>query len=250
MFSAMTRPFLILQLRPEDDAADNELEAIMRHGELDPRETIRLRVERDGLGGVELDRYSAIVVGGSPFDVSTPAHRKTAVQESIEAGFRRLFDEVTERDFPFLGCCSGNGLLGDYCGTTISTRHAEPVGGTDIHLTDAGRRDPLLAGLPDTFRVLVGHKEGCDAVPPGCTLLATNDNCPVQMFRLRSNIYATQFHPEGDASGFILRIKVYREHGYFPPEEAAALIDAVGAEDTPVAHAILKRFVRRYRTGR
>jgi GMP synthase (glutamine-hydrolysing) len=243
----MTLPFLILQLRPEDEAANNELEAIMQHGALDPQETVRLRVERDGLERVDLDRYSAIIVGGSPFDVSTPAERKTAVQKSIEAGFRRLFDDVTDRDFPFLGCCSGNGLLGDYCGARISTRHAEPVGGTDVHLTDEGRRDPLLAGLPHTFRVLAGHKEGCDSVPPGCTLLATNDACPVQMFRLRSNIYATQFHPEGDASGFVLRIKVYQNHGYFPPDEAMALIDAVTAEDTPEARSILKRFVHRYR---
>lgn len=245
----MPRPFLILQLRPEDETADNELQAIIKYGGLEPGEAVRLRVEREGLEGVELDSYSAIIVGGSPFDVSTPVDHKTTIQRSIEAGFRRLFDEVVERDFPFLGCCSGNGLLGDYCGATISNRYAEPVGGTDIYLTEEGRRDPLLVGLPNRFRVLVGHKEACDAVPPGCTLLATNEDCPVQMFRLGENVYASQFHPEGDGPGFTLRINVYRAHGYFPPESASSLIAAVATEETPEAQAILRRFVGRYRSA-
>ena len=242
----MSKPFLILQLRPEDETADNELEAIMFYGGLTSRQVIRRRVEQRGLSGIELDDYCAIIVGGSPFDISTPEFQKTETQRSVEAGFKRLFDQIVERDFPFLGCCSGNGLLGNYCGASISKRFGEAVGGTDIFLTAEGKLDPLLAGLPESFRVLVGHKEACDEVPPGCTLLAGNDSCPVQMFRLNSNIYATQFHPEGDAAGFIVRINVYRHHGYFPPETAESLIRAIAGENTPEAQSILKRFVERF----
>lgn len=243
----MAKPFLILQLRPEDATADNELVAIKRYGGLADNEVERRRAERQGLGGIDLDHYSAIIVGGSPFDVSTPADRKSATQKSVETGFDLLFDQIVERDFPFLGCCSGNGLLGNYCGASISTRYGEAVGGTDIHLTDDGKKDPLLEGLPGTIRVLVGHKEACDTVPPGCTLLAGNDNCPVQMFRLKSNVYATQFHPEGDAAGFTVRINAYRHHGYFPPAKADALIAMIANEITPEAQLILRRFVDLYR---
>lgn len=78
-------------------------------------------------------------------------------------------------------------------------------------------------------------------------LLAQSDTCPVQMFRLRNNIYATQFHPEADAEGFIVRINVYKHHGYFPPETAEDLIAAVSKENTPVPRTILERFANRYR---
>ncbi len=243
----MSKPFLIIQLRPEDVTSDNEFAKIKQYGGLGDGEVERLRIESNGLPDLDLDRYSAIIVGGSPFDISTPPAEKTAIQQQIESGFNRLFDAILERDFPFLGCCSGNGLLGNYCGVTISTKYGEPVGGVDISLTEEGRQDPLLQGFPDRIRVMLGHKEACDAVPDAAVLLLTGDACPVQMFRLRRNIYATQFHPEGDAAGFIVRIEAYKHHGYFPAHEAAELSDRIRGEDTPEARLILKRFVERYR---
>jgi GMP synthase (glutamine-hydrolysing) len=241
------KPFLIIQLRPEDEAADSEFRAIVEHGGLHEDEVLRERVEHTGLPDIELGEYCAIIVGGSPLDVSTPEHEKRDIQKKIEADFMHLFERIEKSDFPFFGACSGNGLLGKYCGARISKKYAEPVGGADIVLTDEGRTDPLLEGSPDTFRVLLGHKEACDETPPGTVLLASSAACPVQMFRLGKNIYATQFHPEGDIEGFTVRINVYKNHGYFAPETAQDLIAAVANEDTPIAKQILHRFVRRYR---
>jgi GMP synthase (glutamine-hydrolysing) len=243
----LNKPFLILQLRPENEAADNEFQAILRYGGLRESEVVRARVEHTGLPEIELGNYSAIIVGGSPFDVSTPANEKRAIQKKIETDFMKLFERLVDVDFPFLGACSGNGLLGKFCGARVSRRYAEPVGGADITLTEAGKKDPLLRGFPETFRVLLGHKEACDDVPPGAVLLATSEACPVQMFRLKSNIFATQFHPEADLEGFTVRINVYKNFGYFPPETAQDLIAAVANEETPMAKRILDRFVRRYR---
>ena len=56
--------------------------------------------------------------------------------------------------------------------------------------------------------------------------LAGSPTCPVQMFRVRQNLYATQFHPELDVPGLLTRISVYRNAGYFPPEEADTVIDS------------------------
>ena len=242
------RPILVIQLRPEDAAANSEFRALLRYGGLREDEVVRARVEHTGLPGIELGDYASIIVGGSPFDVSTPENAKSAIQKRIESDFMALFERIVAADFPFLGACSGNSLLGKYCGAQISTKYAEPVGGADIKLTEEGKRDPLLEGFPGSFRVLLGHKEACDNVPPGTVLLAFSAECPVQMFRLRNNIYATQFHPEGDPDGFVVRINVYRRHGYFPPDTAAKLIAAVANEDTPVPKQILARFVRRYRS--
>ena len=241
------KPFLILQLRPEDAAADSEFEAILRYGGLEREEVVRVRLDREPFPRVEDGDYSAIVVGGSPFELSTPEDEKTELQKRIEDGFAGLMAWVVENDFPFLGACSGSSLLGSHCGVSISGRYSEPVGGTDVSLTDEGRADPLLSGLPSRFRAMVGHKEACDDTPPGAVLLVTSVPCPVQMFRVGKNVYATQFHPEGDPEGFILRVRTYREHGYFAPDEADRLIEALNDEHTPIAQRVLARFVEQYR---
>lgn len=243
----MPKPFLIIQLRPEDATADNELAAIQRYGHLRDDEVQRLRAEKSGMQDIDLDRYAAIIVGGSPFDISTPADEKSATQLEVESGFRKLLDAVIARDFPFLGCCSGNGLLGSYLGAPISSKYAEPVGGATIHLTPEGNRDRLLRDFPESFRVLLGHKEACDSTPPGAVLLAGNEACPVQMFRVKDNIYATQFHPEADAEGFTVRINIYKDYGYFPADSAEKLIAEVENEESPEAQLLLKRFVDAYR---
>ena len=243
-----SRPFLILQLRPEDDTSDHEFAAILKYGGLEASDTHRIRIEKTGIPQLSLDDYSAVIVGGSPFDISTPEHEKHLIQKEIETDFRRLFDEIVARDLPFLGACSGCGLLGSYLNTSISGRFGEVVGSVRVSLTEAGKSDTLLAGFPDQIDVLVGHKEACDKTPAGATLLLCGEVCPVQMFRVGENIYATQFHPEGDCEGFTLRIHAYKHHGYFPPEEAQHLIEAISRVDTPYARKILQRFVARYRS--
>jgi GMP synthase (glutamine-hydrolysing) len=240
-------PVLILQLRPEDDTSDNEYQAFLKYGALTEAQTRRLRIEKNGIPEtLSLDDYSAIIVGGSPFDISEPDEKKSALQHKIEADFNRLLGQVVKHDFPFFGACSGNGLLGSYLGTPISRRYGEAVACVTLDITEAGKTDPLLSGFPDQINVLLGHKEACDSVPQGATLLMTGDSCPVQMFRVGNNVYATQFHPEGDAEGFSLRIEIYKHHGYFEPHEAEQLTQAVCKEPTPYAQKILQRFVQRY----
>ena len=201
-----TKPFLILQLRPEDDTSDNEFAAILKYGELEPENTHRFRIEKTGIPELNLDDYAAIIVGGSPFDISTPQDQKQAIQLKIEGDFTRLFDSVVAQDIPFLGACSGCGLLGSYLGTPITRKYGEPVGGATVNVTPAGRGDDLLADFPEQIAVLCGHKEACDHVPHGSVLLLSGEACPVQMFRVGNNVYATQFHPEGDGEGFTVRI--------------------------------------------
>ena len=244
--TSISKPFLILQIRPEDDTSDSEFAAILKYGGLQQNDVCRVRIEKSGIPELSLDDYSAIIVGGSPFDISTPEVEKSVIQKKVESDFKRLLSEVVDRDFPFLGACSGCGLLGSYLNTPISSRYAEPVSGANVSLTEQGEKDALLSGFPAEITVLLGHKEACDEVPAGASLLLKGKACPVQMFRVGENVYATQFHPEGDREGFTVRIHAYKNHGYFKPEEVERLIDAVSEHETPYAQKLLKRFVIRY----
>ena len=106
------KPVLILQLRPEDATSDSEYGCLLKYGGLRTGDTCRKRIEQQGIpDDLNIDDYSAIIVGGSPFDISTPEDRKSGIQKKIEADFNRLLEKVVTRDFPFLGACSGNGLV-------------------------------------------------------------------------------------------------------------------------------------------
>jgi GMP synthase (glutamine-hydrolysing) len=240
------KPFVLLATRAEDVAADDEYAAFLHYGGLKPDELRRVRLEREPLPALDLDDYSGVIVGGSPFDTSRPHEEKSPLQRRVEAEVARLLDEVVERDFPFFGACYGVGTLGVHQGGTVDSTYAEAVGAVQISLTEAGRSDPLLEGLPDGFDGFVGHKEACRVLPASATLLASSTGCPVQMFRVRNNLYATQFHPELDPQGIVTRIRVYRNYGYFPPEEAEAVIARVSSADVSVPPKILGAFVRRY----
>lgn len=243
----MSKPFLILQLRPEDNTADNEFSAILKYTGLAEKDVHRIRVEKNGIpDNLSLDQYCAVIAGGSPFDLCTPDKDKSSIQKQVEDDFNLLLDKIVKDDFPFLGACSGNSLLGSCLGVSISTKYAEPVGCVSLNLTEDGKKDILLSGFPDQISVLLGHKEACDTIPDGAILLMTSNTCPVQMFRIGHNVYATQFHPEADSEGFSMRIQVYKHHGYFLPHEAENLLEAVRHKETPYAQKILKRFAERY----
>lgn len=237
---------LLLQMRPENETCESEYESILRVGKIKREFVDRIRVEQEENFQIDLNDYCAIIAGGSPFDVSCPEEKKTVTQKHIEFFFKNLFDQIIRMDFPFLGICSGNGLLGNYYGTTISVKYAEPIGSIHVTLSEEGQKDPLLIGLPKQFLALAGHKEACDEVPSNAELLASSVTCPVQMFRIKKNIYAAQFHPEADEDEFILRIKTYKNHGYFHPEQADELISNLKNVQTPVPKEILRRFVSKY----
>lgn len=239
--------FLVLQLRPESEAADNEFEAILAKGALSTDRVRRIRLDQERLPDLSLDEYAGVIVGGGPGCVSDPPEKKDPIEARIEADCLALMPRVVERDMPFLGCCYGIGILAHHLGAEVSKRRwSEPVGGTDCRITDDGAADPLLADLPQTFRALVGHKEAVQALPGGCAHLLASDPCPFQMIRQGRNVYATQFHPEGDGPGFAKRIEIYKHRGYFPPEDAARLTDAVLAEDVSAPERILRNFVSIY----
>lgn len=239
-------PFLLLATRAEDEAADGEYAAMLHATGLAERDLHRVRLESGPMPDVDLSAYSGVILGGGPFNSSDPQDAKSATQRRVEAELRTLLDEIVVRDFPFLGACYGVGTLGVHRGAVVDSMYAEPIGGVDVALTPEGLADPLLRGLPDTFTAFVGHKEAVRRLPADAVLLASSSTCPVQMFRVGSNVYATQFHPELDVAGIVTRIRVYQHHGYYDPSTMDELIERVASETVPHPPRILANFVARH----
>ncbi len=242
------KPFLILQLRPEREAADDEFQAFLDKGGLKPEEVHRIRLDCEDIPqDLDLSSYSGVIVGGGPGCVSDPPEKKTPVEARIEAEVLGLMPQICAQDVPFLGCCYGIGVLGEFLGKVVSKEnYSEEVGTSDCELTEAGQADALLDGVPERFMAFVGHKEAMQKLPQGCVHLVSSKACPYQMVRYGQNVYATQFHPEADAAGFEVRIGIYRHRGYFAPEDAEKLVQMCREADVFAPELILRNFVSRY----
>ena len=241
------KPFLLLSIRGEEAAADNEYESFLRFTGLLEAELPRVNLAQEELPEVDLDEWSGILLGGGPWNTSDAQETKSAAQVAAEKAILRLLDDVVSRDFPFLGACYGIGTLGLHQGALVDRSWPEPVGPLSVSLTSEGETDPLFAGVPGDFAAYGGHKEAMVTLPTGAVQLATSAACPVQAFRVGSNVYATQFHPELDLEGVCTRIDVYKNAGYFPPGEAETLKQRSRSVEVLHPMTLLANFVSRYR---
>lgn len=213
--SPAAKPFLLLSTRAEDAAAHAEQLSFARAAGLAPAMLHQVRLERERPHALDLSRYGGVIVGGGPYNASDES--KSAVQLEVEAWFADHLAEVLETEFPFFGACYGVGLLGTVGRGRVSRKHGEEAAVVEVSVTAEGAADPVLEGLPERFHAMVGHKEAIEELPAGATLLATGASCPVQMFRLGRNAYASQFHPELDADTFEQRLRIYAGQGYYQP---------------------------------
>jgi len=180
--------------------------------------TVSVRVKNESSrDGDEVVQLYVAGSGGSGDPVRTLRGFQRVTLEAGEC--RRVRFQLTAEQLAFTGADYRRVVEPGDVTVQVGTSSADLALSVTITLTDAGRLDPLLADLPESFDAFVGHKEACSVLPPDAVLLASSPTCPVQMFRVRENLYATQFHPELDLPGIITRIGVYRDYGYFQPKE-------------------------------
>jgi len=63
------------------------------------------------------------------------------------------------------------------------------------------------------------------------------------MFRIKTTLYATQFHPELDGDYLAHRLGFYSGHGYFADDELAELQARVRLDDVSDSWKLLANFV-------
>ncbi len=109
----------------------------------------------------------------------------------------RLMQAYTDADKPVLGICLGSQLLARAYGADNHLGLAPEFGWTDVTLTEAGRADPVLSQVPQTFPIFQWHSDTF-TLPQGATHLATSPTAQNQAFRIGRATYGTQFHFEAN----------------------------------------------------
>jgi len=107
----------------------------------------------------------------------------------------RLMQAYTDADKPVLGICLGAQLLARAFGGENQLGRTPEFGWTEVALTQAGREDPLLSVLPESFPIFQWHADTF-TLPQGAAHLATSPSAAHQAFRIGRATYGTQFHFE------------------------------------------------------
>lgn len=111
----------------------------------------------------------------------------------------RLMADYTAMDRPVLGICLGSQLLARAFGGENHLGTAPEFGWVDVTLTKAGRADPVLRHVPETFPIFQWHSDTF-TLPDEAVHLAQSPTAPNQAFRIGRATYGTQFHFEASRS--------------------------------------------------
>ncbi|KDA07005.1 GMP synthase [Microbacterium sp. CH12i] len=233
---------LYVCVRPEKGAAEAEHVSFLRGlgvDELDQLDLVATPLTDDVLA-----RHRGFVIGGSPFNVTDA--EKTPLQLRVEADLERIAARALEDETAAFFTCFGIGVVTRMLGGTLTLEHPESTSATEIRTTDAAASDPIFGPSAPALKVFTAHKESASAAPADATLLATNDACPVQAYRVGTHLYATQFHPEPSPRDFADRMTFYRNNGYFDAEAFERVEAEVLAADSVNGANLLRRFAAHF----
>jgi len=134
------------------------------------------------------ERFEAFIVGGTPIPIYE-ADKYDFLREEIT-----YLKAVVRKNRPYLGICGGAQLLARLLGAEVRKNPVMEIGGYNVKLTAAGKKDGFFAGFPDTFPVFHWHGDTF-SIPKGGRLLATGADCENQAFGY-GNSLGLLFHLE------------------------------------------------------
>lgn len=145
--------------------------------------------------GASLNDYDGLVIGGSYLHAYDP---EPEVPRQID-----LVRAFADTGKPMLGSCWGLQIAVVAAGgdVTLNPKGREIVFARKITLNALGRAHPFFDGKPVTFDAPSIHYDEVTALPPGATILCSNDHSEIQGAiepMGKSEVWAIQYHPEFD----------------------------------------------------
>lgn len=182
-------------------------------------------------GGLTLDAFDGLAWTGSALNVYMDCPAVAAQVALARAGF--------EAGVPMFGSCWGLQVAATAAGGVV---RANPRGrelgiARRIALSPAGAAHPMFEGKPAFFDAIAVHLDEVATLPPGTTVLASNEVSQVQAAEIvqgRGAFWGIQYHPEYDLNEIATVILRY----------GAKLVDEGFFADL----ATLERFVKDFRS--
>lgn len=151
--------------------------------------------------------------------------------------------DVVAAGTPIFGICFGHQMIAQALGGLVAKNpRGREIGTVDVRVLPHEPRDPMLAGLGETFRANQTHTDSVVELPPGARVIAATDLEPHAALAIGETVKCVQFHPEvdGDAMrGYVAgRAHLIAAEGRDP----TPILE--GATDAPGGAATLRNFVR------
>ncbi len=108
-----------------------------------------------------------------------------------------LLRAAVANQLPIVGICLGGQLLARALGSKVEKNPRPEIGWHPIRVNPSGAEDRIIGSAGADPLVYHWHFDTFQ-LPPSATLLASSGACAHQAYRIGSQIYGFQFHPEAD----------------------------------------------------
>jgi len=140
-----------------------------------------------------LKKCAGIIITGSHAMVTEEHPWSLKIEEFIK--------ELIKFKIPLLGICYGHQLIAKSLGAKVDFHPAGmELGTVDISVSNESKKDPIFKHFPTGFAVHTVHAQSALTLPFDAVLLASNKFEKHHAFRVGTNAWGVQFHPEYDVN--------------------------------------------------
>ena len=146
----------------------------------------------------ECQVYCELVPYDAPWERIAPLHPKGFILSGgpasvYEPGAPLAPSYIYQRGGPLLGICYGMHAIAQQLGGRVALETKREYGHA---ILNQSMDSPLFTYLPFSMPVWMSHGDQVVELPPGFTILAYTENCPIAAMGNDRGIFGLQFHPE------------------------------------------------------
>lgn len=157
-----------------------------------------------------LSKYDKVILAGSGEFLLSRGDEKT---QNVYERIKPLMDYVLRADYPTLGVCFGNQMLGKALGGQVGRDETQAEAGIQqVRFTEAGRSAEIFKNMNNPLSVAMGHEDSVLKLPKKVISLAYSAKCPLQAFKHGENVFGVQFHVELDDKDLAERLSMYSQY--------------------------------------